>query len=75
MNHGNGEYATPDGISTNAIESFFSHLKRSIAGTHTSVSHKHLERYVKEFEYRFNRRMAPETMLAELLSRFPGLDA
>ena len=29
---------------------------------------------VKEFEFRFNRRMRPETMLSELLSRFPELD-
>jgi transposase len=36
-----------------------------------SVSSKHLERYVKEFEFRFNRRMRPDTMLAELLTRFP----
>ena len=75
MNHGKGEYATLDGTSTNQIESFFNHLKKSIAGTHTSVSHKHLQRYVKEFEYRFNRRMRPEAMLSELLSRFPDLDA
>lgn len=75
VNHSKGEYATPDGTSTNQIESFFNHLKKSIAGTHTSVSPKHLERYVKEFEYRFNRRMRPESMLGELLSRFPELDA
>jgi len=75
VNHSEGEYAKPDGTSTNQIESFFNHLKKSIAGTHTSVSPKHLERYVKEFEYRFNRRMRPETMLDELLSRFPELNA
>jgi transposase-like protein len=75
VNHGKGEYATPCGTSTNQIESFFNHLKKSISGTHTSVSPKHLEAYVKEFEYRFNRRMRPETMLSELLSRFPELDA
>lgn len=75
VNHSEGEYAKLDGTSTNQIESFFNHLKKSIAGTHTSVSHKHLERYVKEFEYRFNRRMRPETMLSELLSRFPEMDA
>lgn len=73
VNHGAGEYAKPDGTTTNSIESFFNHLKKSISGTHTSVSPKHLERYVKEFEYRFNRRMRPETMLSELLSRFPEL--
>lgn len=75
VNHSEGEYAKPDGTSTNQIESFFNHLKKSIAGTHTSVSPKHLQRYVKEFEYRFNRRMRPEAMLSELLSRFPELDA
>ncbi len=75
VNHSKGEYATPEGVSTNQIESFFNHLKKSIAGTHTSVSRKHLERYVKEFEYRFNRRMRPETMLNELLTRFPEMDA
>lgn len=75
VNHSEGEYAKPDGTSTNQIESFFNHLKKSIAGTHTSVSPKHLQRYVKEFEYRFNRRMRPETMLGELLSRFPELGA
>ena len=75
VNHSKGEYATPDGTSTNQIESFFNHLKKSIAGTHTSVSSKHLERYVKEFEYRFNRRMRPETMLNERLTRFPEMGA
>ena len=75
VNHSVGEYAKPDGTTTNSIENFFGHLKRSIAGTHISVSPKYLEAYVKEFEYRFNRRMRPETMLSELLSRFPELDA
>lgn len=74
VNHGEKEYYR-DGITTNSIESFFNHLKKSIAGTHTTVSHKHLERYVKEFEYRFNRRLRPEVMIHELLSRFPELDA
>ena len=75
VDHSKGEYATPEGVSTNAMESFFSHLKRSIKGTHTSVSPKWLESYAKEFEYRFNRRMRPETMLSELLSRYPELEA
>lgn len=75
VNHSDGEYAKPDGTTTNSIENFFGHLKRSIGGTHISVSPKYLEAYVKEFEYRFNRRMRPETMLSELLSRFPELDA
>ncbi len=75
VNHSIGEYALPDGTSANSIEGFFNHLKKSLAGTHTTVSKKHLRRYVKEFEYRFNRRMRPETMLSELLSRFPEMGA
>lgn len=68
-------YVGPDGEHVNSIENFWRHLKCSIKGTHVSVSGQHLERYVKEFEFRFNRRMRPETMLAELLTRFPELDA
>lgn len=66
-----GKYVGPNGETVNAIENFWRHLKCSIKGTHVSVSPKYLERYAKEFEFRFNRRMRPETMLAELLARFP----
>lgn len=75
VNHSAGEYAKEDGTTTNSIENFFGHLKRSLRGTHNNVSPKYLEAYVKEFEYRFNRRTTPEVMLDELLSRFPELDA
>ena len=34
---------------------------------------KHMERYCKEFEYRFNRRMTPSMMFDELTTRFPDL--
>lgn len=75
VNHSKDEYVGPDGETTNSIENFFGHLKRSLKGTHNNVSPKYLEAYVKEFEYRFNRRTTPEVMLGELLSRFPELDA
>ncbi len=75
VNHSKGEYVTEDGTTTNSIENLFGHLKRSLKGTHNNVSPMYLEAYVKEFEYRFNRRMLPETMLDELLSRFPELGA
>ncbi|MGK7651378.1 IS1595 family transposase [Roseovarius sp. B08] len=68
-------YVGPNGETVNAVENFWRHLKCSIQGTHTSVSPKYLETYAKEFEYRFNRRMRPQMMLDELLSRFPELDA
>ena len=62
-----------DDWDVNSIENFWRHLKCSIKGTHISVSPEQLEAYAKEFEYRFNRRMRPETMLSELLSQFPEL--
>ena len=61
--------------SVNAIENFWRHLKCSIIGTHVSVSAKHLATYTKEFEYRFNRRNDPASMLPELLSTFRPLTA
>ncbi len=75
VNHSKDEYVGPEGETTNSIENFFGHLKRSLKGTHNNVSPRYLEAYVKEFEYRFNRRTTPEVMLGELLSRFPELDA
>lgn len=75
VNHSKDEYVGQNGETTNSIENFFGHLKRSLKGTHNNVSPKYLEAYVKEFEYRFNRRTTPDVMLDELLSRFPELDA
>jgi transposase-like protein len=60
-----------DGIHhTNTIENFWSQLKRSIRGTHTHVSRKHLSKYLGEFEYRYNMRKSPEVMFARLLLSF-----
>jgi transposase len=73
VNHGAGEYVGYQGATVNAIESFWRHLKCSISGTHVSVSPKYLGTYAKEFEYRFNRRNDPASMLPELLSTFRPL--
>lgn len=68
-----GRFVGPTGESVNAVENFWRHLKCSIKGTHISVSGKHMYRYCKEFEYRFNRRMTPSMMFEELTTRFPDL--
>jgi transposase len=73
VNHSAGEYVSPYGISTNGIEGFWAQLKRSINGTHIHVSSKHLWKYAKEAEYRFNRRDCASSMLPELLSTFQPL--
>jgi transposase len=73
VNHGAGQYVGTMGATVNGMEGFWSQLKRSINGTHIHVSGKHLWKYAKEAEYRFNRRDRPQTMLSELLSTFQPL--
>lgn len=43
-------------VHTNFAESYFSLLKRGILGTFHHVSEKHLPRYLREFEHRWNTR-------------------
>lgn len=50
---------------TNTIENAFSLLKRGLIGTFHKVSIKHLQRYLNEFSYRFNRRENQENIFAE----------
>lgn len=57
VNHAKGEYVNNiDGISvtTNAVESIWAVLKRSINGIHHHVSPRHLHRYVAELTFRMN---------------------
>ena len=49
------EYVNGD-IHTNTIESFWAILKRGIIGQFHKVSRKYLQKYLDEFEYRYNRR-------------------
>jgi transposase len=70
VNHNRGQYATKEGAGVNAIEGFWSQLKRGINGTHVHVSGKHLPKYLGEFEYRWNMRHVPHLMLDRLLYSF-----
>ena len=45
-------------VYTNTVEGFFSLLKRGIVGTFHHVSKGHLHRYVSEFAFRYNNRVA-----------------
>jgi transposase len=73
VNHTRGKYVSPTGAHVQGIESFWSQLKRAINGTHIHVSGKHLWKYAKEAEFRFNRRHASEAMLDDLLTTFGPL--
>ncbi|HEV2815805.1 MAG TPA: IS1595 family transposase [Allosphingosinicella sp.] len=66
-------YVSVTGAHVQGIENFWAQLKRAINGTHIHVSGKHLWKYAKEAEYRFNRRECGETMLGELLTTFRPL--
>jgi transposase-like protein len=69
VNHSAGEYVRGN-VHTNSLEGFWSMIKRSIRGTHIHVSGKHLDKYLVEFEYRYNMRKAPELMFPRLLAAF-----
>lgn len=69
VDHSAREYARGE-THTNTIESFWRHFKHSLKGTHIHVSKKHLAKYAKEFEYRFNSRTHPKEMFPELVSSF-----
>ena len=73
INHSAGYYVTgEDGkIHTNTIESFWASVKRGINGTYLHVSKKHLQTYLREFEYRHNLRKQPLLMFELLLQAFP----
>ena len=67
VNHSAEEYVRGD-CHVNGIEGFWARLKLSIRGTHVHVSGKHLQKYVKEFEYRYNRRKRPAAIFGDLVA-------
>jgi transposase-like protein len=55
IDHSKGEYADGD-ITTNRVENFWSNVKRTLSGTHITVSPKYLQNYVNEVAFKFNNR-------------------
>ncbi len=55
-NHSAGRYVGPDGDTTNAVENYFSIFKRGMRGVYQHCSEKHLQRYINEFDFRYNTR-------------------
>jgi len=43
-------------VTTNTIEGFFAIVQRGLYGTFHTVSNKRLDRYMSEFEFRYNHR-------------------
>jgi transposase-like protein len=56
--HAQEEWVRGD-VHTNTIEGVWALFKRGVAGSFHKVSRKHLQRYLDEFEFRFNNRNNP----------------
>ena len=57
VTHGAGEYVRGE-VHTNTAEWYFSIFKRGMKGVYQHCSKRHLHRYVAEFEFRYNNRVA-----------------
>ena len=55
VNHSKHEYARGE-ASTNTIEGFFSIFKRGMKGIYQHCGEQHLQRYLHEFDFRYNHR-------------------
>jgi len=73
IRHSAKEYVKGE-VHTNTVESSFSLLKRAVTGTYHQLSIKHLQRYLNEFSYRFNRREIAN-MFEETVARMAGIAA
>ena len=61
VQHSLGEYVRYEQagpVHNNSCESYFSVFKRGMKGVYQHCSEKHLHRYLSEFEFRFNNRVA-----------------
>jgi transposase-like protein len=68
VNHSADEYVRLGGfMHTNTIEGFFALLKRGVYGQFHNVSEAHLHRYLKEFDWRHNRRHMTNSERADAL--------
>ena len=61
VNHSAEEYVryeAGEAIHTNTVEGYFSIFKRGMKGVYQHCSEQHLHRYLSEFDFRYNNRMA-----------------
>ena len=57
VNHSGKEYVRGD-VHTNTVEGYFSIFKRGMKGVYQHCDEKHLHRYLAEFDFRYNNRVA-----------------
>jgi transposase-like protein len=64
VKHGKKEYVRGK-AHTNTVEGYFSLLKRGLIGTYHHVGARHLQRYVTEFDFRYNNRETTDAERAD----------
>jgi transposase-like protein len=57
VTHSRGEYVRDD-VYTNTAEGYFSIFKRGMRGVYQHCKEKHLHRYLSEYDFRYNHRVA-----------------
>ena len=57
VKHSVGEYVRGD-VHTNTVEGYFSIFKRGMKSVYQQCAEKHLHRYLAEFDFRYNHRIA-----------------
>jgi transposase-like protein len=67
VNHSAGEYVRKVFWHTNTVESYFAILKRGMYGSFHSVSEAHLNRYLAEFDFKYNNRKVSDAERADIL--------
>ena len=88
VNHKLGEYVRREGdlgISANAVERFFTILKRGHYGVYHHWSRQYMPQYLREFDWRYNVRQIPDAERADtvlkksagkrLMLRRPAIDS
>jgi transposase-like protein len=73
VDHGKFEYVRGD-VHTTTIEGAFGLFKRGLVGSFHQISRKHLDRYLDEFEFRYNNRRNP-SLFRDTLTRLVQGDA
>jgi transposase-like protein len=73
VNHAADEYVRLGGfVHVNTAECRFSLMKRTVFGTHHSISEAHLPRYLAEWDFKFNTRSITDGERAALVAK--GID-
>lgn len=58
---------------TDPIQSFQNHMRRPMHDSYRRVDHRNLWKYLKEFEFRYNRRHRSHEIFSDLVGGFPDL--